>query len=955
MLNFSIQFTYPLLLLLIIPIVGIALILHFRVNKRFRRNRNRIISLVLHCITGVLCVAVLSGMHFDYQIPNDSNEVIFLVDVSNSEDEDSSAERDAFLSDALAVGRYDGFRIGVVSFGFDQIYSVPLTYEVDEIYNKYLNADLPDVTGTDIAAALTFSAEKFENPATAKIVLITDAKETDEEARDVIKGIAARGIRVDTVHIGSSFPESDAQVISVEYPDYHFDVGEEITIKYTVNSAVPCSAVLRVYDNDAEEAASQQIELVEGTRTFELQYTFADTGLHELLFDIESVNDELEENDVFCSYYYLDTFNDVLLVEDTTITGNTEQSTDLIELLKSEGYTVNRLDFGDDGAEIPQNISELCAYDEVILNNINQYDMPDGFMDLLYSYVYDYGGGLLTVGGDDKDGEAHAYNRTDMFSTTLQTMLPVEVINYTPPIAVMLLVDTSGSMSGELNDGTMLDAARSGAYACLDALDYRDYVGLMTLDDNYTLVLPMTSRTRDAEIRRAIAGLTDYGGGTVYTNSIRRAIDALSAVENVARRHIIIISDGIVQEDQEDEYLSYIRNAHENIGLSLSFVGINVEDGGKVDQQMQRMCDAAGGEEYGSRTYCVYSGADLTNEIQSDLSSDEITAINDEKFRPVANDKTSNLLKDITFVKEEQTDDEGGTTEVETNVVDMYVGGFYGGRVRDESYLVLSGEYDVPIYAQWNFGAGRVGSYMSDLGAGEWSSEVFGSANGRTFILNMLKSIMPISDIGIPDFDVSISTGNYINNLSVFADLEEGQTVKGTITSTDGRSVSLNGLPEGQTALEGIYVTEFLGESNKYSRCTFVIKEQGVYLLELDVCNEDGTVVSSYEKYISFSYSLEYDPAYEADVEPDELMEILAVDGNGQVIFLDDPSAIFIDFVTAIDMTYDPRLVLLITAIILFLLDVAVRKFKFKWPHEIIRERKMAKSQTRSEEDDVRK
>jgi len=31
---------------------------------------------------------------------------------------------------------------------------------------------------------------------------------------------------------------------------------------------------------------------------------------------------------------------------------------------------------------------------------------------------------------------------------------------------------------------------------------------------------------------------------------------------------------------------------------------------------------------------------------------------------------------------------------------------------------------------------------------------------------------------------------------------------------------------------------------------------------------------------------------------------------------------------------------LIIAAIVLFLLDVAVRKFKFKWIHEIIRERK---------------
>ena len=38
--------------------------------------------------------------------------------------------------------------------------------------------------------------------------------------------------------------------------------------------------------------------------------------------------------------------------------------------------------------------------------------------------------------------------------------------------------------------------------------------------------------------------------------------------------------------------------------------------------------------------------------------------------------------------------------------------------------------------------------------------------------------------------------------------------------------------------------------------------------------------------------------------------------------------------------TADPRIVMLIIAIVLFVLDVAVRKFKFKWIHELVRDRK---------------
>ena len=52
----------------------------------------------------------------------------------------------------------------------------------------------------------------------------------------------------------------------------------------------------------------------------------------------------------------------------------------------------------------------------------------------------------------------------------------------------------------------------------------------------------------------------------------------------------------------------------------------------------------------------------------------------------------------------------------------------------------------------------------------------------------------------------------------------------------------------------------------------------------------------------------------------------------------------FEGFVPALLRTYDPRLALMITAMVLFLLDIAVRKFKFKWIHEIVREHKAKKT-----------
>ena len=56
-----------------------------------------------------------------------------------------------------------------------------------------------------------------------------------------------------------------------------------------------------------------------------------------------------------------------------------------------------------------------------------------------------------------------------------------------------------------------------------------------------------------------------------------------------------------------------------------------------------------------------------------------------------------------------------------------------------------------------------------------------------------------------------------------------------------------------------------------------------------------------------------------------------------------DPAQIFTSFEEFLHRIYDPRLILLIVATVCILLDIAVRKFKFKWIHEIIRDKRTMK------------
>ena len=196
--NFSIQFENPWFLLLIIPAIAMTLIPYFRSAKKYRKTRNRIVSMVLHALIMVLSISVLSGISFNYDVPNKETEVILLIDKSDSNTK-SDEIKDTFVYDVLNLTG-EKYKVGIVTFGYDQVYAAPLTDDAKSAYNQYLAAPLPDVTATDISSALMYATTLFTKPESGRIVLISDGIETDGEANAVIKNVASQGIKVDTVH-----------------------------------------------------------------------------------------------------------------------------------------------------------------------------------------------------------------------------------------------------------------------------------------------------------------------------------------------------------------------------------------------------------------------------------------------------------------------------------------------------------------------------------------------------------------------------------------------------------------------------------------------------------------------------------------------------------------------------------------------------------------------------------
>ena len=175
MLNLQVNFSCAWLLLLIVPAVLLTLLPYFKLSKKFRKTRNRISSVVLHLTALVLCIFVLSGMTFDYEVHNSENELVLVVDASYSTAEEKQA-KDDFVRSVIEMTNTDVYSLGIVTFGLKPVCAVPLTDDLRNAFNLYQNSLQPDVTATDISSALVFARDMLTHPESAKIVLLNGRK-----------------------------------------------------------------------------------------------------------------------------------------------------------------------------------------------------------------------------------------------------------------------------------------------------------------------------------------------------------------------------------------------------------------------------------------------------------------------------------------------------------------------------------------------------------------------------------------------------------------------------------------------------------------------------------------------------------------------------------------------------------------------------------------------------------
>ncbi|MER3460767.1 MAG: hypothetical protein C4303_06500, partial [candidate division GAL15 bacterium] len=186
------------------------------------------------------------------------------------------------------------------------------------------------------------------------------------------------------------------------------------------------------------------------------------------------------------------------------------------DLLRAQGWVVERIP----PYRLPGHAADLARYHAVVLEDVSALGLVRPQMEALRDYVRDLGGGLVVVGGP------HSFGVGGYARTPLEEVLPVVMVVQhrmaLPSMALVLVLDTSGSMGGVGSETAKVELAKEVARSVVDLLGEQDLVGVLQFDQGYRWLVPLVPAQDREGIVSQVARLR-AGGGTDLLPALRAA------------------------------------------------------------------------------------------------------------------------------------------------------------------------------------------------------------------------------------------------------------------------------------------------------------------------------------------------------------------------------------------------------------------------------------------------
>ena len=560
------------------------------------------------------------------------------------------------------------------------------------------NPFLPSITrvsrcGTDIGGALEFAASILSPDRSRRIVLLSDGNDTSDAGAQTAARLGANGVEVETVPLRNPF-RPEVLVAHVDLPG-GLRSGESFDVRADVESNVATRAKVNLYQNQFL-AGQEDVTLKPGRNDLAFPNLRAGDGFTAYEVEILPAADTRLENNRAGATVALGGSPRVLLVQ-----GDESKAAPLAGALREA-----KIDVETRGpAGLPRTLSELQRFDLFVLSDVSALQMTRDQMELYRTWVQQFGGGFLMVGGENSFGVG------GYFRTPIETMLPVRMDHddrqATPSVALYVVLDRSGSMTAPVAGTTKIALADQGAVLAMNVLQSKDLFGLTAVDTQVNSVVPLGRIAAKGANEEKILSITAGGGGIYIFTGL---VDAFRVMRGASAKikHVILFSDAAdAEEKAAGEMPDGTATGGNSVDLVTAMLGEKITTsvvglGGENDKDVAFLRLLA--ERGNGRFYLTEDATTLPQIFSTETMKVAQSSLVEEPFNPVP--AAPSPL----------------TAGIDWKTCPPLLG-YNSTKPKPTALIPLATELGEPLLATWRYGLGQTAAFTSDAEArwaGEW-------------------------------------------------------------------------------------------------------------------------------------------------------------------------------------------------------------------------------------------
>ena len=284
--------------------------------------------------------------------------------------------------------------------------------------------------------------------------------------------------------------------------------------------------------------------------------------------------------------------------------------------------------------------------------------------------------------------------------------------NEVPGISLNLIIDKSGSMSGEAGGVSKLTLAKEAAMKALENLREVDEISLIAFDDTFEEVVPLQKVGDKNAIKEKISGIQIMGGTSIYP-----ALEGgykIQKESNAKIKHTILLTDG-------EDGMPYAAYAELLAGFNSNNITLSTVAVGEGANQTLLGDLATVGK---GRSYYTDMYTDIPRIFAKEVLLSAGTYIINEEFTP-------SILSNHEIL-----------SGVKTSEGIPSLLGYIGTSIKEDAIEILRSNHDEPILAARQYGLGKTVSWTSDI-SGQWSRNYLTWNYGAQLVKNMIFYTIP--------------------------------------------------------------------------------------------------------------------------------------------------------------------------------------------------------------------